>query len=47
MVVEPHQSFQLLRLNTCFLKNNKALPKFLYGTLHYMINIVKLQKIVP
>ena len=37
-----HQSFQIFKQNTWFLKNNRALSKFLYGILHYLISIIKL-----
>ena len=37
MVVEARQSFQFLRQNTSFLENNRALPKFLNGILHYLL----------
>ena len=36
------QSFQFFRQNTWFLGNNRALTKFLYGTLHYLISTIKL-----
>ena len=42
MVVEARQSFQFFRQNTWVLKNNKALSKFLYGILHYLISITRL-----
>ena len=32
---------QFFRQNTWFLKNNRALSKFLCGTLHYLISISK------
>ena len=35
---------QFFRQNTWFLKNNRALPKFLCGILHYLISITKLSK---
>ena len=41
-VVEARQSFQVFRQNTLFLKNNRALPKFLFDILHYLISIIKL-----
>ena len=44
MVVEARQSFQFLRQNTWFLENNRALSKFLYGILYYLIIITKLLK---
>ena len=34
MIVGARQSFQYLRQNTRFLKNNRALSKVLYGILH-------------
>ena len=37
VVVEACQSFQFLRQNTLFLENNRALPKFLNGILHYLL----------
>ena len=43
MVVGARQSFQFFRQKTWFLENNRALPKFLYGILHYVISIIKLQ----
>ena len=43
-VVGARQSFQIFKQNTWFLENNKALPKFLYGILHYLISIIKLQQ---
>ena len=42
MVVGARQSFQFFRQNTWFLENNRALSKFLYGILHYLISIIKL-----
>ena len=41
-IVGTRQSFQIFRQNTWFFENNKALSKFLYGILHYVINIIKL-----
>ena len=41
-VVGVCQSFQIFRQNTWFLENNRALSKFLYGILHYLISIIKL-----
>ena len=35
-VVGARQSFQIFRQKAWFLKNNKALPKFLYEILHYL-----------
>ena len=43
-VVEACQSFQIFRQNIWFLKNNRALSKFLYGILHYLISTIKLQR---
>ena len=31
-----------IRQNTWFLENNRALSKFLYGILHYLISTIKL-----
>ena len=42
MVVGARQSFQIFRQNTWFLENNRALSKFLFGTLNYLISINKL-----
>ena len=42
MVVRACQSFQFFGQNTWFLKNNRALSKFLYGILHYLISIITL-----
>ena len=41
-VVGVHQSFYIFRQNNWFLENNRALSKFLYGTLYYLISIIKL-----
>ena len=41
MVVGARQSFQFFKQTTWFFKNNKALSKFLYGILHYLISIIK------
>ena len=41
MVVGARQSFQFFRQKTWFLKNNRALSKFLYGISHYFISIIK------
>ena len=38
------QSFQIFRQNTWFLENNRALSKFLYEILHYLISITILYK---
>ena len=42
MVVEARQNFQSFRQSTWFFENNRALSKFLYGILHYLISITKL-----
>ena len=42
MVAGTRQSFQFFRQNTWFLENNRALSKFLYGILHYLISVSKL-----
>ena len=44
MVVGARQSFRFFRKNTYFLANSRALSKFLYGILHYLISISKSQK---
>ena len=44
MVVGAHQNFHFFTQNTWFLENNRALSKFLYGVLHYLISITKLSK---
>ena len=41
-VVGARQSFEIFRQNAWFLENNRALPKFLYGILHYSISTIKL-----
>ena len=41
-IVGTRQSFKIFRQNTWFLENERALPKFLLGILHYLINIIKL-----
>ena len=41
-LVGARQNFQIFRQNTWFLENNRALPKFLYRILHYLISIIKL-----
>ena len=41
-VVGAHQNFQVFRQNTWFLENNRALSRFFYDTLHYLISIFKL-----
>ena len=41
-VVGTRQRFQIFRQNTWFLENNRALSKFLYGILHYLISTIKL-----
>ena len=35
---------QFSKQNISFLENNRSLSKFLYGVLHYLISIIKLQK---
>ena len=44
MVVGARQSFQIFRQNTWFLEKNTALSNFLYGILHYLISITRLNK---
>ena len=41
MVVETFQSFQFFRQNTWLLENSRALSKFLYEILHYLISVAK------
>ena len=41
MVVGARQNFQFSSQKTWFLENNRALSKFLYGILHYLISIIK------
>ena len=41
-IVGARQSFQISRQNNWFMENNRALSKFLYGILHYVISIIKL-----
>ena len=41
-MVGARQSFQIFRQNNWFLKNNRALPKCLYGILHYLISIYQI-----
>ena len=41
-VVGARQSFQIFKQNTCFLENNRALSKILYGILQYLISTIKL-----
>ena len=41
MVVGACQIFQFFRQKTWFLENNRALSKFLYGFLYYVISIIK------
>ena len=43
-VVVARQIFQIFRQNTWFLENNRALSKFLYGILHYLIGIIKFKQ---
>ena len=40
-VVGARQSFQNFRQKTWFLKNSRALSKFLYDILHYLFSIIK------
>ena len=42
MVVRARQHFQFFQTNAWFLEDNKALSKFLYDILNYLISIVKL-----
>ena len=42
MVVGACQSCKLFRQNTWFLQNDRALSKFLYEILHYLISFTKL-----
>ena len=42
MVVGDRQNFKLFRQITWFLKNNRAVSRFLYGNLDYLISITKL-----
>ena len=37
MVAGAHQSFQFFGHDNWLLKNNRALPKFWYGILHYLL----------
>ena len=39
-IVGARQSFQILRQNTWFLENSRALSKCLHGILHYLISIL-------
>ena len=41
-VAGARQIFQIFRQNIWFLENNRALSKFLYGILHYLISTIKL-----
>ena len=41
MVLGARQSCQFSGQNIWFLENNRALPKFLYGILYYLISIIK------
>ena len=41
MVVGARPSFQFFKQKTWFLKNNKALSKFLYEVSYYLISITK------
>ena len=42
MVVKARQNFQFFRQSNWFLESKKALSKFFYEILHYLINITKL-----
>ena len=44
MAVGVRQSFQIFRQNTWFLKNYRALSRFLYGILDYLISFTKFKK---
>ena len=44
MVVGTRQRFQIFRQITWFLRNNRALSKFRYRILHYLVSIIKLEK---
>ena len=44
VVVGARQSFQFFRQLTCFLGNYRGLSKLLYGILHYLISIIRLEK---
>ena len=44
LVVGARQSFQFFRQVTWFLGNYRALPKFRYQILHYLISIIRLSK---
>ena len=46
MVVGASQSFQFFKQIACFFffGKNRALSKFRYRILHYLINVIKLQK---
>ena len=46
MVVGARQSFQLFRQITWFFRNNRALSKFWYRILYYLISSIKSQKSV-
>ena len=41
-VAGARQSFQIFRQNTWFLESNRALSKFVYWILHYLVSIFKL-----
>ena len=45
MVIGARQCFQLFRQIIWFIENNKALPKFKYRILHYLISIIKSDQI--
>ena len=42
MVVRALETFQFFRQLTWFLENNKALPKFRYRILHYLISMIRI-----
>ena len=42
MVVGARQNFQFFRQKTWLLENSRALSKFLYEILHYLISFIKL-----
>ena len=46
MVVGARQTFRFFRQKPWFLENNRALSKFLYGVLHYLISIMKYYEII-
>ena len=40
------KSFQFFKQSAWFHENNRAMSKFLYGILHYLFSIIKLQSTV-